>query len=309
MEESTQTSSPPPAAETLSLWLTVRLHPAAPLPSSPFSPSPPSASSSAPFFPARAVADLSECLDTPNFIPHITLLGGGLKHLCLDQITAIIKKAVGHEREGQDKTTTEERKTWKPFFVRVAEVTSGDLPFQCIYARIRKPGEPSPGPSPANPLSASAETEQPAERLLEDAPEELFALHAKLRAALYDAFDVPYRGDNDAYMPHVSLVYAETAQLSLEKRRFLARILNDTEEIKHAEDPSSTMCVSAAKGAQAAPAFLTQFEQARERFGKTIRGTFVSVESVEVVQTPLGKCSEAGRWRILASIPLRGNDA
>ncbi|KEP60792.1 UNVERIFIED_CONTAM: hypothetical protein HHA_249780 [Hammondia hammondi] len=318
----TSGASSPTKGDTLSLWLTVRLHPHAPLPSSPFSPSA-APSSSSPFFPARAVADLAECLDTPNFIPHITLLGGGLQHLSVEQITSLIEKAVGvaTDEEATSAVSRKPKKEWKPFFVRVAEVESGDRPFQCIYARIRKPGEPAPTPLPSEPLcgvSAAPKTPPPAshgsithaqeEAGLRDSPEDLFSLHSTLREVLYDAFDVPYRGDNASYMPHVSLVYAETAQLSLERRACLAKLLNATTEEQVAAEKAAYRTLPGSKDAHAGLAppdtFLEQFEWARERFGKTIRGTFVSVTSIEVVQTSVGSCADAGRWRILASVPL-----
>ncbi|EPR63387.1 hypothetical protein TGGT1_249780 [Toxoplasma gondii GT1] len=315
------TASPPASRDVISLWLTVRLHPDAPLPSSPFSPSAPP-SSSYPFFPARAVADLAECLDTPNFIPHITLLGGGFQHLSVEQITSLIEKAVGGARDEDADSAVPRRpkKVWKPFFVRVAEVESGDRPFQCIYARIRKPGEPAPSTRPsgsacgvsATPEASLASQESakhaPEQPGIRDSPEDLFELHSTLREVLYDAFDLPYRGDNASYMPHVSLVYAETDQLSLERRATLAKLLNATAEEQETPEEAANRTLPGSKDADAdlAPAdtFLERFERARERFGKTIRGTFVSVSSIEVVQTSVGSCADAGRWRILASVPL-----
>ncbi|PFH38043.1 hypothetical protein BESB_003840 [Besnoitia besnoiti] len=290
----------PPAHETYSLWITVRgpdsRLPASPLPESPSTSCASPSSASSPFFPSRAVEDLAACLGTPRFLPHITLLGGGLQHLSLEQISSIIRGVVAGEAHTHSPCAVKQKTGTRPFYVRVQEVTSGPTPYQCIFARIRQPGE-APSPHASAVASQTGHAAQAGHDLHDD-PESLFALNNALRVALYDAFGVPYKGDNDVYMPHVSLVYANQEDLSLQKRQAIAEFLNKTHRHPHESRKH------AGSSRDLDLALLEKLEATREKFGKHVRGTFISVESIEIVETALADCSQAHKWKILESIPL-----
>ncbi|PHJ18806.1 cyclic phosphodiesterase-like protein [Cystoisospora suis] len=506
-------SSSPPSHPPYSLWVTVRSGFRQSLPETPLacSSSSSSVSPSYPFFPVEIVSLLSGCLDTPKFVPHLTLLGGGLLHLSLDQakqiVQDVLKKKKKKEEEKKDSSSTpvdkgtvtekeapltqpsgeeecgdlckegEQRKKerkcekhsekcrgdscdgilscssspppslsfYQPFLLSVQDVVAGQdkLPYQCIYARIRVP--PSTSSHDLNqessssssllsysfsseeeksrfdtclkthlrhPLSSSSsfsndekeeeekreaggdsvpredrnlfmskesfereyesdkdvgeeeeeeeskiakaslrkeeeEKEKGEESIkkknkkknrwrseVKERPDILLDLWRSLKIALYDNFNVEYKGDNIHFMPHVSLVYGREEDLSSSSRRSIARLLDRhisrpvsscteksmKEELqREREDANKHIDVSKICGViEEGEEEGEEEEEEDERVKKVrdminekknelspIRESLVLVQSIEIVETDLSDVSLAPTWKILETIPLQ----
>ncbi|CEM35622.1 unnamed protein product [Vitrella brassicaformis CCMP3155] len=122
-------------------------------------------------------------LGTPEFSPHVTLIGG-VKHLSLEALQDKCMRLAASSRRAT---------------LTVTDVDYGEMFFQCIYALINK-------------------------------TQELTALHENAKKLLYTDEGVDFKGPNDEYMPHLSLVYGE---LSKEVKGELSAILS--EEVRGSE--------------------------------------------------------------------------